>query len=176
MASCAGFFPGGSNHFDLMPSTSFETKYGVCKITWEEGEISGFSLPRADGAADEPPSFVKAIIIRAQDHFAGRMQDFADLPYAWGQVTNFQRAVYEAALRVKPGQTWTYGQLAVAIGQPPGASRAVGTALGQNPWPLLVPCHRFIGVDGRMTGFSAPGGIRTKLRLLALEGVELFAE
>ena len=75
-----------------------------------------------------------------------------------------------------PGQTSTYGQLAAAIGRPLSEARAIGTALGQNPWPLLVPCHRFIGADGRMTGFSAPGGIKTKLRLLALEGVELFAE
>jgi O-6-methylguanine DNA methyltransferase len=105
-----------------------------------------------------------------------KMQDFADLPYAWNRVSSFQRAVYEAALHVKPGQTWSYGQLAAAIAQPTEAARAVGAALGQNPWPLLVPCHRFIGADGRMTGFSAPGGIKMKLRLLALEGAELFPE
>lgn len=104
------------------------------------------------------------------------MQDFADLPYAWSRVSPFQRQVYEVALEVKPGQTWTYGQLAGAVGQPPAAARAIETALGQNPWPLLVPCHRFIGADGRMRGFSAPGGISTKLRLLALEGVEFFPE
>ena len=108
-------------------------------------------------------------------HLAGEMQDFADLPYAWSRVYSFQRAVYEAALH-KPGQTWSYGQLAAAVGQPTKTARAVGTALGKNPWPLLIPCHRFIGADGRMTGFSAPGGIKTKLRLLALEGAELFAE
>ena len=99
----------------------------------------------------------------------------------------------QPALRVEPGvfvstrglrsgatgearPDWSYGQLAAAIGQPAAAARAVGTALAENPWPLLVPCHRFIGADGRMTGFSAPGGIKTKLRLLALEGAELFAE
>jgi methylated-DNA-[protein]-cysteine S-methyltransferase len=103
------------------------------------------------------------------------MQDFADLPYSWNRVSAFQRVVYEAALRVKPGQTISYGQLADAVGHP-SSPRAVGHALARNPWPLLVPCHRFIGADGRMTGFSAPGGIGTKLRLLALEGAELFAE
>jgi methylated-DNA-[protein]-cysteine S-methyltransferase len=79
-------------------------------------------------------------------------------------------------LRVAPGMTKTYGWLAAAIGQPVSASRAVGTALGQNPWPLLVPCHRFVGADGKMTGFSAPGGVQTKLRLLSIEGAELFPQ
>jgi methylated-DNA-[protein]-cysteine S-methyltransferase len=119
---------------------------------------------------------VQAILARVKDHLEGKVQDFADLPYAWNRVSSFQRAVYQAALKIKAGQTSTYGELAAAIGQPISAARAVGTALGQNPWPLLVPCHRFVGLRGRMTGFSAPGGTRTKLRLLALEGVELFAE
>ena len=116
-----------------------------------------------------------AIIARAWRHLAGEMQDFANLPYAWSRGLRFN-ALCMKLVQVKPGQTWSYGQLAAAIGQPSAAARAVGTALGQNPWPLLVPCHRFIGADGRMTGFSAPGGIKTKLRLLALEGAELFAE
>ena len=159
-----------------MPATSFDTPFGRCAIAWEADEITGFSLPQAANSKDPPSPWVDAIIARARRHLAGEMQDFANLPYAWGRVSSFQRSVYEAALRVKPGQTWSYGQLAAAIGQPAAAARAVGTALAQNPWPLLVPCHRFIGADGRMTGFSAPGGIKTKLRLLALEGAELFAE
>ena len=91
----------------------------------------------------------------------------------WSRVTAFQRTVYEGALRCPPDGTWSYGELTTAIGQPMSASRAVGSALGQNPWPLLVPCHRFIGADGRLTGFSAPGGLATKLRLLQIEGAEL---
>jgi methylated-DNA-[protein]-cysteine S-methyltransferase len=102
--------------------------------------------------------------------------DFSDCPLAWDSVTNFQSQVYRAALEVKSGLTATYGDLARAIGQPPGASRAVGTALGQNPWPLIVPCHRFVGANGKMTGFSGNGGIATKLKLLAIEGSELFGE
>ena len=62
----------------------------------------------------------------------------------------------------------TYGQVAKAIGKP-AASRAVGAAIGNNPWPVLVPCHRVIGSTGKLTGFSAPGGIETKRRMLALE-------
>jgi methylated-DNA-[protein]-cysteine S-methyltransferase len=77
---------------------------------------------------------------------------------------------------VKPGHTSSYGDLAAAIGQPAAASRAVGTALGSNPWPLLIPCHRILAATGKMTGFSGPGGIATKVKLLALEGAQLLAE
>lgn len=159
-----------------MAATAFKTALGLCGIAWDGGQITSFSLPEAAASSDPPPRWVEAILARVRRHLAGKMQDFADLPFAWDRVTPFQRAVYEAALRMKPGQTWSYGQLAAAIGQTSAAARAVGTALGQNPWPLLVPCHRFVGADGRMTGFSAPGGIKTKLRLLTLEGAELFAE
>jgi methylated-DNA-[protein]-cysteine S-methyltransferase len=159
-----------------MPIASFDTPLGACGIAWEDAVITGFALPPVQAGDVETPAFVSAIIVRVHNHLSGRLQDFSDLPYAWHKVSDFQRSVYLAALRVGPGQTSTYGQLARAIGQPPAAARAIGTALGQNLWPLLVPCHRFIGADGRMTGFSAPGGIQTKLRLLALEGSQLFAE
>jgi methylated-DNA-[protein]-cysteine S-methyltransferase len=159
-----------------MPATCFDTPIGSCAIAWEGDEVTGFSLPPARNSQDRPSPWVDAIIARVKRHLAGEMQDFADLPYAWSRVSSFQHAVYEAALQVKPGQTWSYGQLAATVAQPAVSARAVGTALGQNPWPLLVPCHRFIGADGHMRGFSAPGGIKTKLRLLALEGAELFCE
>jgi methylated-DNA-[protein]-cysteine S-methyltransferase len=158
-----------------MLETCFTTSIGSCAIAWEANEITGFWLPPAGWRIAQPPPWVDAIIARVRSHLAGEMQDFADLPYSWHRVSAFQRAVYEAALRVKAGQTASYGQLATSIGYP-ATPRAVGHALGQNPWPLLVPCHRFIEADGRMAGFSAPGGIKTKLRLLALEGAELFAE
>jgi methylated-DNA-[protein]-cysteine S-methyltransferase len=159
-----------------MPATHFDTPIGSCAIAWTADEVTGFSLPPAANSQDRPPAWVDAIISRVVRHLGGELQDFADLPYAWNRVSAFQRSVYEAALRVKPGQAWSYGQLASAIPLPTGTARSVGAALGQNPWPLLVPCHRFIGADGRMTGFSSPGGIKMKLRLLALEGAEFFAE
>lgn len=160
---------------------AFDTPLGRCGIAWSEAGITGFALPPADrlaaaSPAGDPPAWVAAIVVRVQRHLEGEAQDFSEVRYDWSRVSAFQRRIYEAALQVKPGQTQSYGQLAAAISQPPAVARAVGTALGQNPWPLLVPCHRFIGADGRMTGFSAPGGIRTKLRLLALEGSQLFAE
>jgi methylated-DNA-[protein]-cysteine S-methyltransferase len=158
-----------------MAATSFDTPFGRCAIAWEGGVITGFSLPPTRCRSERPPPWVTGIISRVQRHLTGEMQEFADLPYSWATVSDFQRKVYRAALSVKPGQTATYGQLAAASGHP-SMSREVGRALGQNPWPLLIPCHRFIGADGRMTGFSSPGGIKAKLRLLALEGAQLFAE
>lgn len=160
-----------------MPTTSFSTAIGDCGISWEGERITGFALPPAEASEQQDaPGFVVDAIERVREHLSGKMQDFSGLPYAWERVNGFQRAVYEAALKVPAGETWSYGQLTRAIGQPVAAARAVGSALGQNPWPLLVPCHRFVGADGKMTGFSAPGGIKTKLRLLALEGSQLFAE
>ena len=120
------------------------------------------------------PAWLEPLIGRVQKHLREGGEDFADAALAWAQVSPFQKRVYEAALKTKSGQTATYGDLAKAIGEAPAVSRAVGTALGQNPWPLLVPCHRFVGATGKMTGFSAPGGIDTKLKLLAIEGNQLF--
>ncbi len=86
----------------------------------------------------------------------------------WQQLTPFQRRVLEVVALIPPGTQWTYGQVARRIGQP-SASRAVGAAIGANPWPVLVPCHRVLGAGGKLTGFSAPGGIDTKRRMLDLE-------
>ena len=159
-----------------MAATCFDTSFGRCAIAWEPGVITRFSLPPTPHRSQQPPpSWIIGIISRVERHLTGEMQDFADLPYSWATVSDFQQKVYRAALLVKPGQTASYGQLAAASGHP-SMSREVGRLLGQNPWPLLIPCHRFIGADGRMTGFSSPGGIKTKLRLLALEGAQLFAE
>jgi methylated-DNA-[protein]-cysteine S-methyltransferase len=169
----------------------FDTPVGICRIDWQEGRLTAFRLPEATPAATAGvppgavlppeadgtgvvPAWVREIESRVLRHLSGEPQEFDGEPYDFSGVSDFQRQVYRAALQVKAGRTETYGGLARRMGFPVSASRAVGTALGQNPWPLLVPCHRFIGANGKMTGFSAPGGIETKLRLLAIEGVELF--
>lgn len=161
-----------------MPVAHVQTALGPCILTWEGDRVTGFALPDPSGApvapAEEPPPWVGALLPRVARHLAGDLQDFADLPYAFDRVSPFQRRVYEAALTVKAGHTSTYGELATRLGLGPAGSRAVGTALGLNPWPLLIPCHRFVGADGRMTGFSAPGGVATKARLLAIEGATWF--
>ncbi len=164
---------------ESMPRATFPTALGTCALSWSETGLTGFELPevpvRGDDAAS-PPAAIAVLIARVQRHFTGELQDFSDLRYDFGRVPEFPREVYHATLAVKAGSTASYGDIAAVLGYAPGMSRAVGTALGANPWPLLVPCHRIVSADGKMTGFSGPGGVKTKLRLLALEGAQLFAE
>ena len=82
--------------------------------------------------------------------------------------TPFQQAVWHACMKIPKGQTRSYGWVAEQIGKP-GAARAVGSALGKNPFAPIVPCHRVIKSDGTLGGFSAPGGLASKLRLLIKE-------
>ena len=176
----------------------FATAIGRCGVAWSAAGLLGFALPPADadyfyerGLAGHHaagngrdlassgcgrPEWIETLIGRVVRHLEGVSQDFGDVRYDFSRVTAFQREVYQAALRVKAGETRTYGWLAEQTGRGMIASRAVGGALGQNPWPLLVPCHRFVGANGKMTGFSAPGGLVTKRKLLAIEGAELLAE
>ncbi len=162
-----------------MPHATFPTPLGACGIAWGDAGLTGFFLSGGEDrlpreAESEPPAWVAAIIARVQRHLGGEPQDFADVNYDCSRLPEFHRAVLRATLEVKSGHTTTYGGIASALGQPPGASRAVGTALGANPWPLLIPCHRVVAAGGKMTGFSGPGGIETKVKLLALEGAQLL--
>lgn len=164
-----------------MPALSIATSFGACTLLWDGEAVLGFALPASGpdtgpGNLPEaaPPAWVAALAGRVRRHLDGELQDFVDVPYDFAGVSSFQRQVYQAALEVKAGHTQTYGELAAVLGLGPAGSRAVGTALGRNPWPLLVPCHRFVGAGDRLTGFSAPGGVETKARLLALEGARWF--
>lgn len=174
-----------------MPHAIFPTAFGTCGIAWNDTGLAGFQLPENPDAeteqqirsrsrslpADGPiPGWVQSLIARVQDHLAGQMQDFADAPLDWSRVTDFQQAVYRHAQAVPPGHKQSYGEIARLMALGPEAARAVGVALATNPWPLIVPCHRIVSASGKMTGFSAPGGVRTKTRLLALEGAELLSE
>lgn len=164
-----------------MPHATFSTLVGTCVVAWNDVGLTRFLLPdpeRPSGASPEaePPDWVMTVITRVQRHFTGDLQDFTDLRYDFSRLPAFVSAVLRAVLQVKPGTTTSYGELATLIGQSTGASRAVGTALGSNPWPLLIPCHRVVAASGKMTGFSGPGGVATKLKLLALEGSQLVAQ
>jgi methylated-DNA-[protein]-cysteine S-methyltransferase len=157
----------------------FDTSLGPCALSWHDAGLTGFELPVAPARGDDqttPPPAIAMLMARVRRHLSGEPQDFSDLDYDFDSVAEFPREVYRATLAVKSGRTASYGEIAARLGHPPAVSRAVGAALGANPWPLLVPCHRIVAADGRMTGFSGPGGIKTKLRLLALEGAQLFAE
>jgi methylated-DNA-[protein]-cysteine S-methyltransferase len=164
-----------------MPHATFSTALGVCAIAWSDAGLTRFLLPdperRSGGDTEsEPPPWVEQIIERVRRHLTGEPQDFSDVRYDFGRMSAFNQKVLRAALAVKPGHTATYGDLAAAMSESPSASRAVGSALGANPWPLLIPCHRILAATGKMTGFSGPGGVSTKVKLLAVEGAQLVAE
>jgi methylated-DNA-[protein]-cysteine S-methyltransferase len=95
--------------------------------------------------------------------------DLSDIVVDFGDASDFSCAVWSATRTVGPGNTTTYGEIAKQLGQPHTA-RDVGQALGRNPVPIIVPCHRVLGAGGKMVGFSAPGGVNTKTRMLHIEG------
>lgn len=162
---------------------SFGTAIGPCGIAWRAAGLIGVELPEGAEAAAlrrlarrfpglepaPPPADVAAAIARICAFLEGAPDDFAGLELDEGGVTGFDRAVYRETRAIPAGATATYGAIAARLGDP-GQARAVGQALGRNPWPILVPCHRVTAADGRIGGFSAPGGRATKLRLLEIEG------
>ena len=161
----------------------FETAIGRCGVAWGSEGIVGLQLPARDARAAEarlrrrfpalgfasPPAPIAAAIGRITAFLAGEADDFLDLPLDFSRIGAWERAVYEAARAIPAGTTITYGTLAARLGDASQA-RAVGQALGRNPWPIVVPCHRITAAEGRMGGFSAPGGTATKCKLLELEG------
>jgi methylated-DNA-[protein]-cysteine S-methyltransferase len=162
----------------------FETRAGPIRLRWSERGLSAIEMPelsprelRAQLAKEEgePPEFVREAAESLRRHLAGRPQDLSRLPLDLSVLAPFQRAVYEAVRGLPPGRTATYGEIAALLGKP-GASRAVGQALGRNPFLVAVPCHRVLAAGGAAGGFSAPGGIVTKQRLLALEGVTIAVD
>jgi methylated-DNA-[protein]-cysteine S-methyltransferase len=103
------------------------------------------------------------------------VRDLGEIPLDQRGVDAFRRAVYAATRQIPPGRTETYGGIARAIGQPE-AARDVGAALARNPTPIIVPCHRVVAANGALTGFSAPGGLATKRRMLELEGAPGYGQ
>lgn len=165
--------------------TLFDTAIGRCAIAWTERGIARIQFPEASDdkavqrlargdelAHEKPPAPIARAIARIARHLDGDAQDFRDLPLDFGDVPSFHERVYRAALEIPSGCTVSYGEIARRIGVP-GAARAVGQALGKNPFPIVVPCHRVLAAKGKAGGFSAPGGLSTKRMILAVEGVEL---
>ncbi len=162
----------------------FETRAGPLRLRWNERGLTAIEMPdlsprelRAEllGRNGEAPAFVQDAARALKAHLSGATQDLSTLPLDLSVLAPFQRQVYEAVRTLPPGTTATYGQIAARLGKP-GASRAVGQALGRNPFLVAVPCHRVLAAGGAAGGFSAPGGVITKQRLLALEGVRIAAD
>ncbi|BDU78228.1 putative methylated-DNA--protein-cysteine methyltransferase [Mesoterricola sediminis] len=147
------------------------TALGPCRIRWTSRGIRSLSFGVEPGPGDPPPPFVAEAARRLADHLAGAGDGLDGIPLDLEGLTPFQRRVAEVLLATRPGQTLTYGAVALMAGSP-GAARAVGRAVASNRLPVLVPCHRVVASDGP-GGFSLFGSLETKARLLALEGVRL---
>jgi methylated-DNA-[protein]-cysteine S-methyltransferase len=160
----------------------FDTALGSCGIAWSERGICGVQLPEASAqatrarvrrrlgsVAEAPPAdSILEAIAGVQGLLRGEPQDLTDVVLDSTGVADFARRVYVITRRIPPGSTRTYGEVAAELGDPT-AARAVGRALGENPYPLIVPCHRVLAAQNRAGGFSAYGGVTTKLRLLEIE-------
>jgi methylated-DNA-[protein]-cysteine S-methyltransferase len=165
----------------------FDTAIGRCAIAWSKRGVVGVQLPaRDDGAmrarllrrhpgAREavPPEEVARAIEGIVAVVAGEPRDLANVMLDLSGVPEFNRRVYAVARTIKPGATLTYGAIAAQLGE--ADARGVGEAMGQNPCPIIVPCHRVVAAGGKTGGFSAPGGAATKRRLLAIEGASAEA-
>jgi methylated-DNA-[protein]-cysteine S-methyltransferase len=164
----------------------FDTAIGRCGVAWGERGVAGVQLPEAGErqtrarmlarfpAAGEatPPPEVRHVIDRIVAQLRGEVSDLSGIALDMDEVPAFHRRVYEAARAIPPGMTLSYGEIAARAGAP-GAARAVGQALGRNPFPIVVPCHRVLAAGGKIGGFSAQGGIATKRRMLAIEGAQM---
>jgi methylated-DNA-[protein]-cysteine S-methyltransferase len=161
----------------------FDTSIGRCGIAWGARGILAVQLPEAsepetrarlvqnfpEAREAAPPPAVARAIAGIVALIRGEAVDLSGIELDMDRVPPFHRRVYAAAREIPPGGTRSYGEIARGIGAP-GAARAVGRALGKNPFAILVPCHRVLAAGRRPGGFSADGGVATKLRLLAIEG------
>jgi methylated-DNA-[protein]-cysteine S-methyltransferase len=167
----------------------FETAIGRCGIAWGESALLGVQLPESSDAGTrtrllrglpqlpdaEPPAWVRQAIARIQALLDGCQDDLADIPLDMEGVPPFHQRVYEITRAIPPGRTLTYGEVAQRLGDP-GAARAVGQALGHNPFAPVVPCHRVLAARSGAGGFSAEGGVATKLRMLQIEKARMGSE
>lgn len=164
--------------------TLFDTTLGRCGLAWGPDGLRSVCFPHEDEeetrrrlrrrAVDAvetatPQPDIQRLIDDIRALFEGERRDLSYAGLDDADLGTFERRVYEQALRIMPGEVKTYGELARALGDV-SLSQRVGQALGRNPFPIVVPCHRIVGANGAMTGFSAPGGAELKRRLLKIEG------
>jgi methylated-DNA-[protein]-cysteine S-methyltransferase len=167
----------------------FPTAIGFCGVAWSGDTVRATHLPeaaeakvatrlaaRVGGAASgAPSSAIRRAIDAMTALLGGERTDLGFIVCDFASLEPFAAEVYRLTRAIPPGATLTYGDIASQLGDKTLA-RAVGRALGRNPFPIIVPCHRVLGASGRLTGFSADGGIETKLRMLAIEGAQIGAQ
>jgi methylated-DNA-[protein]-cysteine S-methyltransferase len=166
--------------------TLFETAIGRCGVVWSERGIVAVRFPeRGENAVRNriarrfphaheaaPPEKTQRAIDDIIVLLGGEARDLRNIEIDLGDVPDFNRRVYEVARAIPPGKTLSYGEVAERLGDR-NLARDVAQALGQNPVPIIVPCHRVMAAGRKTGGFSAPGGVQTKLRLLSIEGAQL---
>lgn len=169
-----------------METTVFDTALGMFGIGWADDGIARLQLPGLEPAEMDarlnrhgattgvPPCAVETVINRIEDYADGNVVEFGDVRLDLQGVPEFHQRAYALLLAYGWGETTTYGELARGLGDVT-LSRAVGQAMGANPIPLIIPCHRVLASDRKAGGFSAPGGASAKVRMLALEGVSVGA-
>jgi methylated-DNA-[protein]-cysteine S-methyltransferase len=168
----------------------FETALGFAGLAWGDNGLIGCHLPEPQTGSvrarmrqrfpeaaetDAPPAHILEAEADIRRLLEGEKPMLTEVAIDQARVPEFNRRVYEIARAIPPGETLTYGEIAVKLGDRLLA-REVGQALGANPWPIVVPCHRVTAAGGQLGGFSAPGGQQTKLRLLAIEGARAAAQ
>ncbi|MBS7807840.1 methylated-DNA--[protein]-cysteine S-methyltransferase [Variovorax sp. PCZ-1] len=167
----------------------FDTSMGFCGIAWGWKGILCVQLPETNGVEKTrarlmrlfpqsneapPPVHVHEAIVRITALLSGQHDNLQDIALDMSGVPAFHQKVYRITRAIPPGQTLTYGQIASQLGEP-GAARAVGQALGRNPFAPVVPCHRVLAAGKHFGGFSASGGVASKIRLLQIEGAQCVA-
>jgi methylated-DNA-[protein]-cysteine S-methyltransferase len=180
--SCAAAYIGIMTDFAF---AMFETAIGSTAIVWSARGIAGVQLPERSARATRdrvlrrfpaacetaPPATVQRAIDDIVGLLGGEPRDLTYVTVDSDGVADFNRRVYAIARTIPPGATLSYGEIAERLGDR-NLARDVGQALGQNPVPIIVPCHRVLAAGGKVGGFSAPGGVVTKLRLLTIEGAQ----
>jgi methylated-DNA-[protein]-cysteine S-methyltransferase len=147
-----------------MPCIRFDSPVGRLTVTERDGAIVALGWDRADGEPESETAVLAQARVELGEYFAGARRAF-DLPLA-PAGTPFMRRIWRALEKIPYGQTRTYGQLARNAGS---GARAVGLACGRNPIAILIPCHRVVAADGKLTGYSGGAGVATKRALLDLE-------
>ncbi len=164
--------------------TVFDTAIGWCGIAWGSNGLAAVHLGTSTESAamrnrlrrrlpgvreTAPPQAVERVIDDIVALLRGERVDLSSVPLDMDEVPSFDRRVYDVVREIPPGSTLSYGEVAKRLGEP-GSAREVGEALARNPYAIVVPCHRVVAADGKIGGFSATGGVATKLRLLSIEG------
>lgn len=159
----------------------FPTPLGDCGIAWRDHLVVATHLPeanasrtatrlaaRSDASEGEPPPDIRHAITSITTLLEGEKTDLNDIQCDFSKIDSFEAQVYAVARTIVAGETLTYGAIAIQLGNK-HLARRVGRALGRNPFPIIVPCHRVIGANNKLTGFSAHGGLETKQKMLAIE-------